>query len=40
MQGGITDEARRELSTVGAGTPVRREIEDLPRGLLWLWEAS
>ncbi|GAB1689740.1 BON domain-containing protein [Krasilnikovia sp. M28-CT-15] len=36
MQSKVSDGARHEMSTVGADTPVRRDIEDLLRRRMWI----
>jgi hypothetical protein len=36
MQGKVSDLTRHELSTVGADTPVRREVEHVLRRRMWI----
>ncbi|MEU7902677.1 BON domain-containing protein [Actinoplanes sp. NPDC049118] len=36
MKGKVSDEARHEMSTVGADIPVRREVEDVLRRRMWI----
>jgi hypothetical protein len=36
MQGRVSDETRHEMSTAGAGAPVRSEVEDVLRRRMWI----